>query len=490
MLRHSMFIAVVVAAVVSTVTAKTTPRVIVVAPAGKDSNEGSLESPFATPEHAMNVAKAGDTVYLRAGRYTISYRLMIEKPRLTVATYPPDLPERAVLVGAKTADPVVFDYRADDVSISNLKVVALSENTETNNVVVVYEGNRVSLANVDVQGGKAYGIKLDAYDGDPHTRPRFTTGITIRKCHVHDTGRKGIKVFNADQSLIEDCEIDHTGLRDPPNGEGIDIVGSKGVTVRRCYIHDTTTNGVYLKGGTVHGIVENSRVENTGPFAGILLGQDTSPQWMRDGVKYEAIDCVARNNVVINTGVAGLGTYSAYNIRLENNTLYDVAKNGQAALWVVWNRQNTSPQRVVFKNNIVFMRSKQPFVFVQHLTGRLISDSNIFYSPRGEYEFMREAGPQNRRVSWDFRAWKRNMKVDRHSWSVDPKIDVENLCRLRPGSPAIGRGERLPDVAFDYSGVKRGVRGGFDIGAHKYIAPTIAAGPTAHNQPTSSSSPR
>jgi hypothetical protein len=470
MLRHFMFIAVAMATLVSTMTAKTTPRIIIVAPAGKDSNEGSLESPFATPEHAMSVAQAGDTVYLRTGNYTISNRLMIEKPRLRIATYPPDLPERAVLVGAKTADPVIFDYRADDVSISDLKVVALSDDTKTNNVVVVYEGNYVSLVNLDVQGGNWYGIKVDAYDGDPHKRPRYTTGVIIRKCHVHNTGAKGIKTFNADRLLIEDTEVGHTGTRDPSNGEGIDSIGSKGVTVRRCYIHDTTTNGVYFKGGTVHGIVENSRIENTGRFAGILLGQDTSPQWMRDGVKFEAIDCVARNNVVINTGVAGLGTYSAYNIRLENNTLYDVAKDGQAALWVVWNRQNIRPQNVVIKNNIVVVQSHQPFVFVQHLTGRLISDSNIFYNPSGEYEFRRESGPQNRRVSWDLRAWRRNMKVDGHSQLVDPEIDVGNLCRLRPGSPAIGRGEILPDVDFDYSGVRRGRHRGFDIGAHEYIA--------------------
>ena len=487
MLRHSVLIIVSMAALVSTMTAKITPRIIIVAPAGKDSNEGSLESPFATPEHAMSVAQAGDTVYLRTGSYTISDRLMIEKPRLRIATYPPDLPERAVLVGAKTADPVIFDYRADDVSISDLKVVALTDDTKTNNVVVVYEGNRVSLMNLDVQGGKWYGIKIDAYDGDPHKRPRSTTGVNIRKCHVHNTGAKGIKTFNADHLLIEDCEVGHTGVRDPSNGEGIDSIGSKGVTVRRCYIHDTTANGVYFKGGTVHGIVENSRIENTGLFAGILLGQDTSPQWMRDGVKYEAIDCVARNNVVINTGVAGLGTYSAYNIRIENNTLYDVAKDGQAALWVVRNRQNISSQNVVIKNNIVVIQSHQPFVFVQHLTGRLISDSNIFYSPWGEYEFRREAGPQNRRVSWDSRAWKRNMKVDRHSQLVDPKIDVENLCRLRAGSPAIGRGEILSDVGFDYSGVRRGRHGGFDVGAHEYIASTSGSAPMAQKRGAPSS---
>jgi hypothetical protein len=464
-----MFIAVFMTALVPTIAAKNTTRIIVVAPDGKDSNEGSLDSPLATPEHAMNVAQAGDTVYLRSGSYTISDRLMIEKPGLSIATYPPDLPERAVLVGAKTADPIVFDYRADDVSISDLKIVALNEDTKTNNVVVVYEGNRVALLNLDVQGGNWYGIKIDAYDGDPDTRPRSTTGVVIRNCHVHNTGAKGIKTFNADRLLIEDSEVSHTGLRDPSDGEGIDSIGSKGITVRRCFIHDTTTNGVYFKGGTVHGVIENSRIENTGLFAGILLGQDTSPQWMRDGVHYEAIDCVARNNVVINTGVAGLGTYSAYNIRLENNTLYDVARDGQAALWIVWNRQHIRPQKVVIKNNIVVMQSHQPFVFVQHLNGRLISDSNIFYSPSGEYEFQREAGPQNARISLDLRAWKRILKVDHHSQFVDPKIDVENLCRLQPGSPAIGRGEVLSDVRFDYSGVKRGSHGGFDIGAHEYM---------------------
>ena len=40
-----------------------------VAKTGSDSNSGSLNSPFRTIEHAVDVVRSGDDVYIRAGTY-------------------------------------------------------------------------------------------------------------------------------------------------------------------------------------------------------------------------------------------------------------------------------------------------------------------------------------------------------------------------------------------------------------------------------------
>ena len=42
-----------------------------IAPDGNDLNDGSLESPFASIQKAMDLAEAGTTVFLREGSYTI-----------------------------------------------------------------------------------------------------------------------------------------------------------------------------------------------------------------------------------------------------------------------------------------------------------------------------------------------------------------------------------------------------------------------------------
>jgi hypothetical protein len=49
------------------------------APAGSDANPGSLEAPFASLQKGHDVAKAGDTVWLRAGRYQVTKQIKLSK---------------------------------------------------------------------------------------------------------------------------------------------------------------------------------------------------------------------------------------------------------------------------------------------------------------------------------------------------------------------------------------------------------------------------
>src|SRR5262249_45479989 len=67
----------------------------------------------------------------------------------------------------------------------------------------------------------------------------------------------------------------------------------------------------------------------------------------------------------------------------------------------------------------------------------------------------------------DFAAWKATMKVDSHSYFTDPLLDTAVLCKPRPNSPAIDRGETLPDVKNDFSGAPRPQGKASDIGAHE-----------------------
>src|SRR5215471_12381539 len=333
-------------------------RTIYVSPAGRDSDPGSINRPVASGGQALGIAEPGDTVYFRAGRYELSHFLWVNKPNITIASYPGEL--------------AIIDEPTDE--ISGLQAV------------FIIVASNVSLVGLDIRGGSYYGVKIDVANDRP------TSGVSIRKCRVHHTGADCIKTFNADNLLIEDCEIGPSGVRDPSNAEGIDSVGSIGAVIRRCYIHDTATNGLYLKGGARDGVVENCRIENTNGFSAILLGQDTDRAYMRGAARYEAVNCVARNNIIAHTGAAGVGTYSGYDIRFENNTLIDVANAAQAGLWIVTNSARVPAAKVVFKNNIVVMSSDRPFAFVQNLTDHLDSDSNIYYNTRGTYAFALEMG--------------------------------------------------------------------------------------------------
>jgi PKD repeat protein len=398
---------------------------VYVSPNGNDSNPGTLDRPLATPARAIALASPGDTIYFRAGRYAVTRFLWIDKDGLTLASHPGEL---ATIAGS---------------------------NTDTTNLqsVIVIVSNNVSIIGLEIQGGSYYSIKVES-----------NSGTLLRNCKIHSSGRDCIKMYNADQMTIENCEIGPSGLRDPSNAEGIDSVGGRNTVIRGCYIHDIATNGLYLKGGASGCLVERNRVERTG-HAGILLGQDTDIEFMRDGTRYEALNSIVRNNIVINTGGAGVGTYSGYNVRFYNNTLWDVARSYHAGFYVVTNTREVPSERVSFKNNIVVVMSSRPMAFVINLADALASDYNIWFRPTGgAYRFSRESGSSA--DYWESLAdWQRGMGADLNSKAADPRLgsDYKPLA----GSPAIDAGQPISEVTNDYSGGGRPQGAGYDIGAYE-----------------------
>jgi PKD repeat protein len=422
-------------------------KTIYAATTGNDTNSGTLTSPVATPSKALELAASGDTIYLRAGTYTLTRFIWVAVPNITIASYPG---ERARIVGG-TAD--------------------VSGNPQSIFVIV---SNNVTLSDLEIQGGSYYGVKVDL------DSTSTTSGVVIRRCYIHHTGRDAIKTFNADNLVIEDCEIAFSGARDSSNAEGIDSIASVGVTIRRNYVHDTATTGIYIKGGVRNGVVERNRIVNPG-HAGILLGQDTDLEFMRDGAQYEAINCIARNNIVINAGAAGIGTYSGDNVRFENNTLWDVAKTYNGGLYVAMNSRDVAARNVTFKNNIVVTTSSRPVVSLINMSGALTSDSNIFYRPSGSgYVFYREIWPSTANTWNSLSQWQAGMSADANSSTSNPALDAANMYKPASGSPAIDRGETLAEVPDDFAGASRPQGARHDIGAHEAAGSST---PPPPNQP-------
>ena len=411
-----------------------------VSPSGTDVGAGTVSAPLATPGRALALAVAGDTIVMRGGTYSISSSLVITQAGLTIRSYPG---ERARIVAGT------------------------SDETNLTSVMVVY-ASRVTVENLELQGASYYGIKLDDHFGPQ-------SGITLRGLYVHHTGRDGIKTQSADGVVIEGCEIAFTGVRDPGNAEGIDVMGSIGATVRGNHVHDIATTGIFVKAGTRQAVIESNRVERTG-HAGILLGSESAAQYMRGGVAHEAIDSVARNNIVVDAAMAGLGAIAGDNVRFENNTVIGAARTTQAVFRAAPNQYQTASRNVVLKNNILVLAasSARPMIHLYNV-GSFVSDSNTWFSPGGIYAFWRESagGPNNYWNSLD--QWRSGMSADERSQAVDPALDAARLYRPRPGSPAVDAGETLAQVPTDYSGVRRPLGAASDIGAHE----GTAAGPAA-----------
>jgi hypothetical protein len=185
---------------------------------------------------------------------------------------------------------------------------------------------------------------------------------------------------------------------------------------------------------------------------------------------------VARNNIIAGAGAAGIGTYSGSNIRFENNTVYDVARQYQAAIWVVFNSREVPSEKISFKNNILVVTGERPLLFMRDMADQIICDANIYYSARNVYQFKRELTLGREQLNiWNFADWKRSMGTDARSVTADPMLNTNDLYRPRPASPAIDRGEALVEVNTDFAGNPRPQGKGYDIGAHEGASSARAA---------------
>ena len=81
---------------------------------GSDLNAGSLIAPFGSISHAITVAGAGDTIYLRGGTYNLSSTLTVSSSKSGTAANPINM---FAYAGDATAP--VLDFRGETFSSSN-----------------------------------------------------------------------------------------------------------------------------------------------------------------------------------------------------------------------------------------------------------------------------------------------------------------------------------------------------------------------------------
>ncbi|HGY89801.1 MAG TPA: DUF1565 domain-containing protein [Planctomycetes bacterium] len=418
-----------------------------VAPSGNDANTGTLTSPFKTLTHAHAVAADGDTIELAGGLYTES--LSVARNDLTIRSAPG---QTATIQSPALSGPsAVFRYYS------------------------ATSGGR--LERLEIVGGYFYGVHFSSNWSsvpDPEHNVAASRGCTIIECNIHDTGRDAIKMSaGCDDILIKRCEIHHTGVRDPSNADGVDIVNSDRVKVQECHIHDIATNGAYAKGGARDVVFENNYIHDTGGcglIAGFYADEElfdaSNPQF------YESIDLIMRNNVIERAnGAAGILSLSSLGLRVYGNTVVDTLQGNPVQLGKTWNF-STAPApggtNLHFENNIFYQSTGLDWTMFDILVGALGTniqfDHNLFFHESHIARFR----DRNTGITWpfdDFAAWQARGHEANGIANVDPLLDA-NL-HLSASSPALGQGADLSAfVSIDYDGDPRGVP--FDMGADQY----------------------
>ncbi|WP_300619010.1 right-handed parallel beta-helix repeat-containing protein, partial [Dokdonella sp.] len=427
-----------------------------VSPAGDDEHgDGTPAKPYRTLQRILNtstgVVADGDTVTLRAGVYDeCDVRL---RKRLTLRGYPGERPH------------LRCDLRKPDSVVVQIDPTA--------------SGGRV--AGLEISGSMYYGVKLESWwsrGSDGHG----ASDVVLEDLKIHDTGRDGIKLTpHCDRVTIRRSEIWNTGAADPPgtpleqrNAEGIDNVGGAKMVVEDNHIHDIATTGLYFKGGATDVVVQRNRIENTG-MGGILIGFHTDADLFDTANPdyYEAIRGIVRNNLVRNTGYAGIGLYSSRDAIVANNTIVDTARLGHAAIFFGIPMQDGFPKPrkpsagTRIRNNLVIQGHDggacvairwQPGEHTGGLRGRVAelaqrltaeqgsgvaalegapdSDYNGYHADGG-CRFVDERPPQPLLGGEGFETWREREGADAHSFVAELRVDASG--RLPAGSPAIKR---------------------------------------------------
>lgn len=428
-----------------------------VATTGNDNNAGTLAAPFKTLPRAIEEASPGDAIELRGGTYT-SQEIRVGKSNLTIRSYPG---EWAIII-APTNDEDIASciwYNEPDVTGGTLE-------------------------RLEIVGGYYYGISFETnWDWGLPTK-KGASNITVRQCKIHDTGRDCIKIKPACNNIqILSCELFNSGIgisnspaNGGPNAEGIDNVNGDGMVVRNCYIHHISTTGVYAKGGAKDCIIEENLIYSTFE-AGILLGFYTDAEFFdQDGTNPDFYECqysLARNNIVYNTGGAGIGFFAARNCTAYHNTVITASADFHAPLycspgeiWIDNNNTRTPPCFNIQAFNNIFVDQSgtgdEDYTLQIRegaLAGTNLIDHNIYRKTNGAAKF--DDG-----VSWPaltFAQWKTQSGFDANSLETNPLLD--NNLHLQTGSPAIGAGKNSPAVR-DYDALPRS--GMPDIGADEF----------------------
>ncbi len=448
-----------------------------VAPGGDDANgNGTAAKPFRSVgrvlDTSIGVVADGDTVTLRTGTYDeCDVRL---RKRLTLRGLPGEWPH------------VRCDPAKPDSVVVQIDPPA--------------SGSR--LAGLELSGSAYYGVKLESYWSRGNPTERGASDVVLEDLRIHGTGRDGIKLTpHCDDVVIRRSEIWNTGATDAPgtpleerNAEGIDNVGGNRMRVEDNYIHDVATTGLYFKGGATGVIVQRNRIENAG-MSGILVGFHTDEEFF-DAANpdyRESIDAIVRNNLVRNTGYAGIGLYSAKKTLVANNTIVDAARLGHAGIFFGMPTQDGFPKPrlpsvdAVVRNNLVSqpdgdcvairwqasahgsgLRARITSLVESHagaadsgvpaLQGAPDFDYNAYSS---NCRFNDQRPPQPLIEVRDFAAWREREHADAHG--ITGAFRVEANGQLPVDSPARARGLALDAVRDDVQGRARGAPP--DIGA-------------------------
>ena len=404
-----------------------------VATNGDNGNAGSEEYPWRDPVYGVGRLQAGDTLIIKTGTYYLpdQWDGYIEmKSGITVVG------EDAVIAGtANQWAGVSFS------GVSNARLEGLEVTNE-------------NIAGGDIRRG------IDAVS---------SSGIQIVGCDLHHLRSEGIKFWNCQDILIEECSLRYNGSDGYGSGIDTEQVGVNGLTVRDCSLDYNTGDGIGLEASGGDIIIEDctaignqrdgfdSKAPNSTVRRCVALNNTYNQiKLWADNALIE--NCIAASTLpdrgywdaVFFVGSAG-ESYSIVNSVIYGSQNYGMAVGydhpGSVFYVTIYNciaAANHGPvyitaSAVVEEDNNIFLESDNGAAL--EMLGRTYTAAQINAG---------EAGPND--------------------MSVDPLfVDASNAdFHLQQASPGVDAGRVIASVSDDLEKNPRPMGDGYDIGAYEY----------------------
>jgi hypothetical protein len=447
---------------------------------GEDSNPGTIEMPLRTIQHAADIAKPGDTVYVRAGSYCQQLAVKVSgSAQQGFITFQSQPGEHAVLDGGCLTPPEgegsmvkltnVSFVRVQGFEISNYRTS--DDRSVPSGIRVFGGGSHIEILNNNVhhieqnsthrlrQGSGANGFGIAVYGTDA-TTPISDLVIDGNDVHHLKTGSSESVVVNGN---VAGFRITKNSVHDN-NNIGIDVIGFEhtapnqavdrardgvvsensvySITSRGnpAYGDSPDSDGIYVDGGT-RILIERNTVHD------VDFGIELASEHLVGSTSH----IIARNNLIYSCHGPGF-SIGGYDLKrgttedaiIVNNTLYrnDTWKTGQGEFLMQFYMRNN-----VFKNNIVYvgehgraLASKSGRIDASTPTVTL--DHNVYYFSSG-----------SKATKWtydqkDFSTFEEYVAVtgnDKDSRFADPRFvdPAASNFHLQPDSPARSDGDDL-----------------------------------------------
>jgi hypothetical protein len=407
-------------------------------PAGKDSNPGTINAPWATWGKAVWTAQAGDTVYFRGGVYYVTSTVLCD-PLYGNGNN-----------GTKTDPICYFNYPNEKPILDGINKTSPSAGLQ------FYYASHIRIKGLTVRNN--FQITQDYLYAMNFYFFRCTD-ITVENCVAYNSGRRGFYVNLCDDILLLNC--DSYNNYDPlvtgyPGGGGDGfLVWDNGtaefadatITLRNCRAWNNSDDGFDVE---IEGLIvmENCWSFNNGYDDGDGIGIKIGlTDYKTTGVKRRIHNCITAFNLE-----TGLNTNDRNNIakgmEIYNNISYRNGYKGATAPafgYYICNTSSSDEQELtrIFRNNIAFDNEGGPIGVARYAL--YTHDHNSWDIPITLTD--------NDFVSLDSTGISGPRKPD------GSLPDLNGFLKLKAGSKAIDAGV---DVGLPYFGKAP------DLGAYEY----------------------